>query len=41
MTSLDEVDSTHLFDRTAAYWRSWIAQSSYTGRWRERSTAPH
>ncbi|MGW2486227.1 glycoside hydrolase family 15 protein [Streptomyces sp. NPDC001606] len=24
-----------LFDETAAFWRSWLAQSRYTGRWRE------
>ncbi len=30
-----DVDSAHLFDRTAAYWRQWIAQSTYAGRWRE------
>jgi pentatricopeptide repeat protein len=24
-----------LFDETVAYWRSWLAQSRYTGRWRE------
>lgn len=28
-----EVDE--LFDRTAAFWRGWLSQSSYTGRWRE------
>lgn len=25
----------HLFDETVAFWRRWLAQSSYTGRWRE------
>lgn len=35
VASLDEVDSTHLFDRTAAFWRAWMAQSTYAGRWRE------
>lgn len=30
-----EVDSDRLFHRTAQFWRSWIAQSTYTGRWRE------
>ncbi|HEU4946224.1 MAG TPA: glycoside hydrolase family 15 protein [Kribbella sp.] len=24
-----------LFDETASFWRSWLAQSTYTGRWRE------
>ena len=24
-----------LFDDTAAFWRSWLAKSTYTGRWRE------
>ncbi|HEX5402659.1 MAG TPA: glycoside hydrolase family 15 protein [Pseudonocardiaceae bacterium] len=24
-----------LFDDTVAYWRRWLAQSTYTGRWRE------
>ncbi|MFJ3643925.1 glycoside hydrolase family 15 protein [Streptomyces sp. NPDC090108] len=24
-----------LFDETAGFWRSWLAQSRYTGRWRE------
>ncbi|MBS42846.1 MAG: glucoamylase [Nocardioides sp.] len=24
-----------LFERTAAYWRTWLAQSTYRGRWRE------
>ncbi|MCW2817392.1 MAG: glucoamylase [Marmoricola sp.] len=35
VASLDEVDSTHLFDRTAAFWHEWMAQSTYAGRWRE------
>jgi len=26
---------TTLFDRTARFWRDWLAQSTYTGRWRE------
>ena len=29
----DDVDA--LFDATAEFWRSWLAQSRYTGRWRE------
>jgi GH15 family glucan-1,4-alpha-glucosidase len=24
-----------MFDATAAFWKSWLAQSTYTGRWRE------
>lgn len=28
-------DVSDLFEATAAYWRGWLAQSSYTGRWRE------
>ena len=24
-----------MFDDTAAFWKSWLAQSTYTGRWRE------
>jgi GH15 family glucan-1,4-alpha-glucosidase len=30
-----EVDSDHLFQRTADFWRSWIGRSTYKGRWRE------
>ncbi|SDM18788.1 glycoside hydrolase family 15 protein [Allokutzneria albata] len=25
----------HLFDETVAFWRSWLARSTYRGRWRE------
>ena len=25
----------NLFDETVAFWKSWLAQSTYTGRWRE------
>jgi GH15 family glucan-1,4-alpha-glucosidase len=25
----------HAFERTVAYWREWLATSTYTGRWRE------
>lgn len=28
-------DSDALFQATTAFWRGWLAQSSYTGRWRE------
>ncbi|MBS0656351.1 MAG: glycoside hydrolase family 15 protein, partial [Verrucomicrobia bacterium] len=31
--SKDIVDE--LFDKTIAYWKDWVAQCSYTGRWRE------
>jgi GH15 family glucan-1,4-alpha-glucosidase len=30
---LDETDS--LLDSTTAFWRKWLSQSTYTGRWRE------
>ena len=33
--ALPEPQSDRLFRDTVAYWRSWIAQSTYTGRWRE------
>lgn len=28
-------DTDELFDQTLAYWRDWLSQSTYTGRWRE------
>jgi GH15 family glucan-1,4-alpha-glucosidase len=28
-------EAQQLFDDTAAFWRKWLAQSTYTGRWRE------
>lgn len=28
-------DLEDIFERTAQYWRDWIAKSNYTGRWRE------
>jgi len=28
-------DIRALFDETVRYWRSWVARSTYTGRWRE------
>ncbi|MCL3819774.1 glycoside hydrolase family 15 protein [Aeromicrobium wangtongii] len=28
-------DTSALFDATASYWRRWLSQSTYTGRWRE------
>ena len=30
-----ETEIEGLFDQTVAFWRSWLAQSTYTGRWRE------
>lgn len=30
-----EADVDELFDATAGFWRGWLAQSTYTGRWRE------
>lgn len=30
-----EDDVVELFDATAAFWRTWLSQSTYTGRWRE------
>ena len=31
----DLADTAALFEATTAYWRGWLAQSTYTGRWRE------
>ena len=28
-------EAWQLFDETVRFWRSWLAQSTYTGRWRE------
>ena len=28
-------EAWRLFDETVRFWRSWLAQSTYTGRWRE------
>jgi len=33
--ALDEVETELLFRKTVDYWRRWISQSRYTGRWRE------
>ena len=33
--ALDADNVTRHFEETAHYWRSWISQSNYTGRWRE------
>ena len=30
-----EDESEHLFEETVEYWRNWLSQSSYRGRWRE------
>jgi GH15 family glucan-1,4-alpha-glucosidase len=32
---VSEVDARRLLAETVEYWRDWISQSSYTGRWRE------
>ncbi len=32
---LGPADVDELFDATASFWRGWLAQSTYTGRWRE------
>ena len=29
-----------MFDDTVAFWRGWLAQSTYTGRWREAYDGP-
>ena len=31
----DEVESEHLFNETVEYWRNWLSQCTYRGRWRE------
>jgi len=33
--TLNTEDSQDLFEKTVNYWRRWIKQSTYTGRWRE------
>ena len=33
--SLDEAESEWLFEETVSYWRSWLSQCTYKGRWRE------
>ncbi|WP_246081525.1 glycoside hydrolase family 15 protein [Nocardioides litoris] len=35
LPTVDPEQSDQLMDRTAAYWRGWLSQSTYTGRWRE------
>ncbi|MDE2843485.1 MAG: glycoside hydrolase family 15 protein [Chloroflexota bacterium] len=32
---LDEDESEHLFAGTVEYWRNWLSQCTYRGRWRE------
>jgi len=32
---LEALDGTEAYDRTITFWRNWIAQSQYQGRWRE------
>jgi pentatricopeptide repeat protein len=36
--SLAPAELQQLADDTAAYWKAWLARSSYTGRWREMVT---
>lgn len=31
----DELDTDELFEGTSAFWRGWLSQSTYVGRWRE------
>ncbi|MFI1393722.1 glycoside hydrolase family 15 protein [Streptomyces sp. NPDC020681] len=33
--ALDATTADELFDATVAFWRRWLSQSTYTGRWRE------
>src|SRR5918911_2626812 len=33
--SYSEAETRDAFEQTVAYWRSWLAQSRYQGRWRE------
>ncbi|MBA8794157.1 GH15 family glucan-1,4-alpha-glucosidase [Friedmanniella endophytica] len=35
VAACDPDDTHELFDATSRFWRSWLAQSTYTGRWRE------
>ena len=32
---IDEREEMELFKKTVLYWRRWLSQSTYTGRWRE------
>ncbi len=31
----DDTDTSALFEATSQFWRSWLSQSTYAGRWRE------
>ncbi|MDN4175287.1 glycoside hydrolase family 15 protein [Nocardioides sp. SOB77] len=31
----EDLDTDELFERTSAFWRGWLSQSTYVGRWRE------
>ncbi|MDN4161865.1 glycoside hydrolase family 15 protein [Nocardioides abyssi] len=31
----EDLDTDELFEATSAYWRGWLSQSTYVGRWRE------
>jgi GH15 family glucan-1,4-alpha-glucosidase/kynurenine formamidase len=33
--SISEAEEEHLFMETVKYWRHWLSQATYTGRWRE------
>lgn len=33
--SISEAEETEFFEMTINYWRQWLSQSRYTGRWRE------
>jgi GH15 family glucan-1,4-alpha-glucosidase len=33
--SFSEAETREAFEQTAEYWRRWLAQSNYSGRWRE------
>ena len=35
VSPVDGDANQHLFERTATFWRDWLGQSTYTGRWRE------
>ena len=35
LLAIDAHGSQQAFDETAAYWRNWLGQSTYRGRWRE------
>jgi GH15 family glucan-1,4-alpha-glucosidase len=35
VSQVDSDENQHLVERTATFWRDWLARSTYTGRWRE------